>query len=77
MTPFKEQNDTEWGRLRSEGFASPALAYRDNDGKVPVEWLWHEGLGEPADVGIRPKVVGWKALIAGSEGDRGGEGDAD
>lgn len=63
--------------LKAEGFSSVALAHRDNDGKVPVEWPWHEGLGEPADVGFRPEVVGWKTLIARSEGDRGGEGDAD
>lgn len=51
--------------------------YRDDDGEVPVERLRHEGLGEAADVGVRPEVVGRETLIAGGEGDGGREGDAD
>lgn len=49
--------------------------HRDNDGKVPVERPWDEGLGESTDVGFRPKVVGRKPFVSGSEGHRGRKGD--
>lgn len=42
----------------------------DDDGKVPEERVRHKGLGQAADVGVGPKVVGREALIAGDEGDR-------
>lgn len=49
--------------------------HRDNDGEVPVERPWNEGLGESTDVGFGPKVVGREPFVPGSEGDRGRQGD--
>lgn len=52
------------------------VTHGDNDGKVPGERTGHEGLGEPADVGVRSKMVALESLVAGGEGHGGRERDA-
>lgn len=50
--------------------------HRDADGKVPEEGGRDEGPGWAADVGARPKAVGWEATIAGDKGHGRGQWDA-
>ena len=47
------------------------------DGEVPEEGGRDEGPGRAADVGTRPKAVGWEATIASNKGHRGGQRDTD
>lgn len=76
--------ETETGIRRMEKFLDLSnshfqmdviLTYSDNDGKVPGERPRHEGLGEPADVGFRSKIIGLESLVAGCKGHGGGERD--
>ena len=49
---------------------------RHRHGEVTVEGIGEEGTGQTAHVGVRAEAVGGVTLVAGDEGDGGGERDA-